>query len=72
MHICIYIGSQNCFSSAALQTRNLHIFDENDFSKAWKKCCGNSQFVDVKQIGDIFKALFRGPVPPSDQYEVIN
>lgn len=67
------LGSQNCFSQADRRTRNLHIFDSNDFQKAWISSIGpDERTAEVSRIGEIMKALFRGPIPPSDQYEVIN
>jgi hypothetical protein len=67
------LGSQNCFSQADRRTRNLHLFDGHDFQKAWTSTIGPDEKVaDVSRIGDIMKALFRGPIPPSDQYEVTN
>lgn len=66
------LGSQNCFSQADRRTRNLHIFDSHDFQKAWTSTIGPDEKVaKVSCIGAIMKALFRGPIPPSDQYEVI-
>lgn len=68
----IALGSQNCFSSAAIQTRNLHLFDEEDFGSAWKKVIGaDAKFAQVSQIGNILRVLFRGPIPPADQLKVI-
>ena len=67
------LGPQNCFSSAARQTRNLQIFDEVDFENAWNKVVGKaSKFAETDQLGEIMRALFHGPIPPSDQYEVCN
>ena len=67
------LGPQNCFSSAARQTRNLQIFDEVDFENAWNKVVGKaSKFAETDQLGEIMRALFHGPIPPSDQYEVYN
>ena len=65
------LGPQNCFSSAARQTRNLQIFDDVDFENAWNKIVGkSSKFAETDQLGEIMRALFHGPIPPSDQYEV--
>ena len=67
------LGSQNCFSQADRRTRNLHIFDSRDFKKAWTSTIGpDERTAEVSRVGEIMKALFRGPIPPSDQYEVIN
>lgn len=65
------LGPQNCFSQADLQTRNLHIFDEEDFYKSWYKVAGpGAKFAAVCQLGDIMRVLFRGPIPPADQRQV--
>ena len=65
------LGPQNCFSSAARQTRNLQIFDIEDFKNAWVKVVGKSaKSTEIDQLGNIMRALFHGPIPPSDQYEV--
>lgn len=67
------LGSQNCFSQADRRTRNLHIFESRDFRQAWTSSIGpDERTAEVSRIGEIMKALFRGPIPPSDQYEVIN
>ena len=67
------LGSQNCFSQADCRTRNLHIFDIHDFQKAWITAIGpDDKVAEVSRIGDIMKSLFRGPVPPRDQYAVMN
>lgn len=66
------LGPQNCFSQADCNSRNLHVFDDEDFQKAWTKVVGPAaKFAEINQLGDIMRNLFRGPIPPSDQYQVI-
>ena len=66
------LGPQNCFSQADRNSRNLHVFDDVDFEKAWAKVAGPAaKFAETRQLGDVMRALFRGPIPPSDQYQVI-
>ena len=66
------LGPQNCFSQADRNSRNLHVFDDEDFQKAWAKVVGPAaKFAETRQLGDVMRVLFHGPIPPSDQYQVI-
>ena len=62
------LGPQNAFASAARSSRNLQIFEDSDFAAAWDKVVGPGRaFAQAKDMGAVLKALFRGPIPPSDQ-----
>ena len=62
------LGPQNSILAASKTFRNLQIFDENDFIKAWEKVNQSSSntFTDADKLGEMMRALFRGAVPPND------
>ena len=61
------LGPQNAFLSVSKVFRNLQIFDETDFRAAWNKVNGaDSKFCAAEKLGDIMRALFRGPIPEND------
>jgi hypothetical protein len=62
------LGPQNAILAASKNFRNLQIFDEDDFIKAWVKVnlSVDNKFCPEEKLGDIMRALFRGPVPPND------
>lgn len=62
------MGPQNSFASAARSSRNIQIFEEENFEAAWDKVIGHRrEFAPANEIGNVLKTLFRGPIPPSDQ-----
>jgi hypothetical protein len=62
------LGPQNAFSESAKSTRNLHIFDEDDFKSAWNKVNGfDATYGRVGKLDDVIRELFKGPVPPNDK-----
>jgi len=67
------LGPQNSFFSAAKSFRNLQIFDEDDFIAAWVKVnlSADNKFCDSSKLGDMMRALFRGPVPANDNNCII-
>jgi hypothetical protein len=61
------LGPQNAFQTASKSFRNLQIFDEKDFTAAWNRVNGKeAKFCQATKLGDVFRVLFRGPVPPND------
>ena len=66
------LGPQNTFAAAAKQARYLQIFDDTDFENAWNKINGAStEHCKVNKIGDIMRCLFKGPIPPTDERQII-
>ncbi len=66
------LGPQNTFAAAAKQARYLQIFDDNDFENAWNKINGSgAEHCKVNKIGDIMRCLFKGPIPPTDERQII-
>jgi len=65
------LGPQNAFQAASKVFRNLQIFDESDFSAAWRRVNGDDAFCHVSKLGDVLRVLFRGPVPPNDNDIVV-
>lgn len=62
------LGSQNSFSAASIRHRNLQIFEDSDFLLAWERVNGRSaKYCKTERIPEIFRALFRGDVPKTDQ-----
>ena len=62
------LGPQNAFASAARSSRNIQIFEEENFEAAWDKIIGHRrEFAPANEMGNVLKYLFRGPIPPSDQ-----
>ena len=62
------LGPQNAFAAAARSSRNIQIFEEDDFAGAWEKVIGQRrEFAPASEMGKVLKTLFRGPIPPSDQ-----
>ena len=65
------LGPQNSFATSARTARKLHIFDEDDFQRAWEKVNGkDSSHCRLSRLPDVMQALFRGPVPPNDLYYI--
>lgn len=63
------LGPQNSFAAAARTARNMHVFDETDFQRAWERVNGkDTSHCRLTKISEIMTALFHGPVPPNDQY----
>lgn len=65
------LGPQNAFQAASKVFRNLQIFDEADFTAAWRRVNGADAFCHVSKLGDVLRQLFRGPVPPNDNDIVV-
>jgi len=65
------LGPQNSFQACSKSFRNLQIFDENDFTAAWKRVNGSDTFCHVSKLGDVMRMLFRGPVPVNDNDHVV-
>ena len=65
------LGPQNTFAASAKQGRVLHIFDQEDFQKAWEKVIGKGTTqCRVEKLGEIMHSLFRGPVPLNDKLAI--
>jgi len=61
------LGTQNTFASAAKKSRNLQIFDLEDFQKAWEKIHGIGALHGRRErMNDVMLALFHGPIPIND------
>lgn len=61
------LGPQNAFEAQSAHHRNLQIFEDQDFQLAWEKTNGKrAVFCRQDKLTDIFRALFRGPVPEND------
>jgi len=66
------LGPQNSFYSASKNFRNLMIFDEADFRIAWDRGMGSGEkFGRANKLGDVMRALFRGPVPANDNEYIV-
>ena len=66
------LGPQNTFLSVSKVFRNLQIFDETDFENAWAKVNGaGAKFCAAEKLGEIMRALFRGPVPENDNDVIV-
>lgn len=64
------LGPQNSFAAAAKTSGNLHIFEEDDFQRAWERVNGKTQHCRVDKLPEIATALFRGPVPTNDRQRI--
>jgi hypothetical protein len=64
------LGRQNAFSAAARISRNLQIFEDEDFSRAWEKVNGGRQHCTIDKIDEMLHALFHGPVPENDKSHI--
>jgi hypothetical protein len=61
------LGPQNSFEAQSRHHRNLQIFEYDDFKEAWERVNGkNSISCPVENLQDVFRALFRGPIPEND------
>lgn len=66
------LGPQNAFQSASKSFRNLQIFEEADFAAAWHRVNGpDAKFCQASRLGDVMRALYRGPVPPNDNEYIV-
>jgi hypothetical protein len=61
------LGPQNAFATAAKQARTLHIFEQDDFQRAWDGVIGKAQQCRLDQLEEIMVKLYRGPVPSNDK-----
>ncbi len=61
------LGPQNTFEAQSRHHRNLQIFEYDDFKEAWERVNGKRCIAcPVDRLQDVFRALFRGPVPETD------
>lgn len=61
------LGPQNTFEAQSRHHRNLQIFEYEDFKGAWERVNGKrSVSCPVELLPELFRALFRGPVPETD------
>jgi hypothetical protein len=67
------LGPQNSILASSKNFRNLQIFEESDFIAAWVKVNQSmeNKFCDQELLGDMMRALFRGPVPDNDNNAII-
>jgi hypothetical protein len=62
------LGPQNCFEYISRSSTHIFVFEDKDFEFAWKKVLKSSSVCETEaDMNNIFKALYRGPVPDSDQ-----
>jgi hypothetical protein len=60
------LGPQNAFNVSSTNYRYLQVFDEEDFRLAWRTVNRDVTQSLKSKLPDVFKALFRGPVPSND------
>jgi len=62
------LGPQNTFASLSTTFRYIQIFDEADFSAAWKHVNGSgTPNCHISKLTDVFNVLFHGPTPLHDR-----
>lgn len=61
------LGPQNTFAATSTRFRQIIIFSDQDFTRAWNRVNGKDQMhCDTSKLKDIIKVLYCGPTPESD------
>lgn len=66
------LGPQNTFAAAATTSRNLQIFEDIDFQRAWEKVNKDAKHCRLSKLQEIMEVLFHGPVPVNDKIHINN
>ena len=66
------LGPQNTFAATSTRFRQIIIFSDDEFTRAWNRTNGKGQMhCDTSKMKDVLKILYCGPTPVSDK-EVID
>lgn len=67
------LGPQNSFEAFSTTFRYIQVFDDKDFTSAWKKVNGpESKYCSRSQLPKIFNVLFHGPVPGNEEKPLLD
>jgi len=64
------LGPQNDFTAHSAKVTHLMVFEDEDCEKVWKQFAVDPNFALTKNIPDMMRKLYCGPVPTNDAVKI--